>query len=78
MPRCRHLWDSSWVAVLQHTPLAELAAARTAASSAGGQPEQYEEAVRSSPLYIAIQRAAAALADASRAQVGEPTLGITA
>jgi hypothetical protein len=66
---CRQLWQRSWQAVLCHTPLQELAAARAASRTAGGEPGQFEEAVRGSALFVAIYRAAQALADAGQVQV---------
>ncbi|KAF8069449.1 hypothetical protein HT031_001565 [Scenedesmus sp. PABB004] len=64
----RELWDRAWAAVLQATPLDALAAARGAARRAGGDADAYEAAARGSPLFAAILRAAAALADAAQAQ----------
>lgn len=66
----RQLWQRSWRAVLHHTPLQDLAAARAASRAAGGEPAQFEEAVRASALFVAIYRAAQALADAGQVQVG--------
>lgn len=64
----RQLWQRSWRAVLRHTPLQDLAAARAASRAAGGEPAQFEEAVRASALFVAIYRAAQALADAGQVQ----------
>lgn len=66
---CRQLWQRSWQAVLRHTPLQDLAAARAASRAAGGEPAQFEEAVRASALFVAIYRAAQALAEAGQVQV---------
>jgi hypothetical protein len=66
---CRQLWQRSWLAVLRCTPLQELTAARAASRSAGGEPGQFEEAAKSNALFVAIYRAAQALADAGQVQV---------
>lgn len=71
---CRQLWNRGWQSVLAHTPLADLTAARAASRDARGQPEQFEDSVRHSPLYMALVRVAAALVDARQAQVNQNQL----
>lgn len=54
---------------MEQTPLQELTAMRETSRSAGGLPEAFQECIRQSPLYLALVRTAAALADASKVQV---------